>query len=153
MPMTQADDNLVNAQLEIITAPAMLNDSTLKIMKLGEPVEVAFSVEKVDPHSHFDIYVALQAPAKDGEVRPLWYLNAEQNFSPMLAPYLSNQQTWNGKITILSYQALPSDIEWVGQYVFYAVLVPAGTALDKVLEPSQWASHLASDQFFLTRTK
>lgn len=153
-PITQANDCLATGHIEI---PDSSLFSFQQVKKLGEPLEVTFHVtfsgENCNNNSGIDIYIALQMPLQEDKPNELWYLQPSGEFSDNMTAYLTKLQAQDRKVTIFSGM-LPKNIESVGQYTFYAGMVPANTPIDKVLEvvgnPHEMSS-LSVEGLFVTR--
>jgi hypothetical protein len=151
-PITQADDCRVVGYIE--TNSSLFSFKQVK--KLGEPLEVTFKMKFLGENcdnSEFDIYIALQMPPQEDKPNELLYLQPSGEFSDNMMAYLTNLYAQNRKVTIFS-GILPQNIESVGQYTFYAGVVPANTPVDKVLEvlgnPHE-KGNLSFKPVFLTR--
>jgi hypothetical protein len=143
-----------------VSSTNQLSDSKLKVIQFNDPLEVTFSWNPDVPDSYFDIYIALQFPSEMGEQNvQLNFLDFAGYFHQSVEPYLTAQEVWDGKITVLKYDTLPFEnvrleqLSGIGLYAFYAVVVPEGTEKENVLNPAYWISDLCSDMFFVTRTK
>ncbi|RKZ54564.1 MAG: hypothetical protein DRR16_01160 [Candidatus Parabeggiatoa sp. nov. 3] len=144
-----------------VSSTNLLSDSEVKVIQLSDPLEVTFSWNPADPDAHFDIYIALQSPSEMGEQDiQLSFLDVAGHFHQTVESYLTDQQAWDGKITVLKYEELPFEnvrldqfSGMIGLYAFYAVVVPEGTEKENVLNPDYWISDLCSDMFFVTRTR
>lgn len=155
VPITQADDCLATGHIEIPNSSLF---SFKQVKKLGEPLEVTFNVtfsgeNCVQSSEEVDIYIALQMPSHEDKSSELWYLQPSGEFSDNMTAYLTKLQAQNRKVTIFS-GVLPQNIESVGQYTFYAGVVPAKTPIDRVLEvvgnPHEMSS-LSVEGLFVTR--
>ncbi len=157
MPLSPTQADSVKSCLEM-SSTNPLSDSDSKIIQLSDPLEMTFAWNQVDPDVHFDIYIALQFPSTMEDIQ-LRFLDTAGNFHQTVEPYLIDQQAWNGKITVLKYEKLPfanvrlDQLSGIGQYAFYAVVVPKGTEKQNVLNPAYWISDLCSEKVFVTRTR
>ena len=135
-----------------------LSDSDVNVIQTSDPLEMTFAWNPVNPDAHFDIYIALQFPPVNGHTQ-LNFLDNAGNFHQNVEPYLTNQQAWDGKITVLKYEKLPfanvrlDQLSGIGQYAFYAVVVPENTEKENVLNSDYWISDLCSEMIFVTRTR
>lgn len=140
------------AQLEASCNPL----EEFNAVPLGGEVNVCFSLRGFDTPQYrdktFDIYLGVRPPQEEA----LWFIstsgklfkNDGVNFHEVVAPYLANVQLSDGKGVVFDLQ-LPTDINMVGEYTFYAIVVAAGET--DVLNSKNWVGNLTQTTVLVTR--
>ena len=128
----------------------------VNVVPLGGTVNVCFSLKGFDTPEYqdktFDLYLGVSPPQEDS----LWFIstsgtlfkNQGLDFHEVVAPYLAQVKLSNGKGVVFDFP-LPSDINMVGEYKFYAIVVAAGET--EVFNAKNWVGNLAQTLVLVTR--